>query len=214
MLREVGRRTSTLHLETWGSWLFGELWSNRAKVPPDFPVGWELALGRPIADRFAAIGGPHARTALETLARLDRGEFGAYAFELACGLREHELPEQFHEVCRAPVVKAFASSDEGDGEVIFLETRERHTVAAFIDEGLGGIAKRLHLVHNLDTWEHGPARPGRPGPPPDLRSVAVGPACRRLREAMLLTDLYLAPPVPAEYARMRALAFSRACSVA
>jgi hypothetical protein len=180
-------------------------------VPPDFPVGWELALGRPIADRFAALGGPNARTALETLARLDRGEFGAYAFELACELSQHELPEHFHDVCRAPVVQAFASSEEGGGEAIFLETRERHTVAAFIDERLGGIAKRLHIVANLDTWV---PTPGRASPPPDLRCVAVGPACRRLREAMLRTDLYLAPPVGTGYARMRALAFSRACSVA
>jgi hypothetical protein len=227
MLRNVARAETTLQLEHWASWLLGEMWTRRKLVPADCPLDWEYALGRVVVDEMAAIGGRNARTALETIARMDRGELGGYAFELACELREHELPEHVAGIRRAVVVQAFSALSPGDGEAMFLEVSageedEGHTVAAFIDEQLGGIAKRLYLVRNLGEWEAGWTSERADGDPRsdaawrrmDPQPVAPGPACRRLREAIMLTDLYLSPPVADGYPDLRALAFARACSVA
>ena len=226
MLRDVGKMETTLALEWWVSWLFGEMWRRRGKLlPVDCEVPWELALGAPIVDDMAAVGGRNAWLALRTIARFDRGELGWRAFELASELCEQcdedfELPDHVRYVGRATITQAAVTPPDPDGEVVFVESRagdeDPSTVAVFIDARRGGIAKALGLVRGLDEIaelerrEHG-GRPNRLN-----HRVAFDPtdACGTLREALQRTDLLLSPPVDDTYISGRAFALSRACSLA
>lgn len=218
---------SALELERWTSWLFGELWRRRGRVLDD-DGSWELALGTPIIEDMAAVGGEDARIALSAIARFDRGELGAYAFELECRLRDedpdYELPEQVAGVGRPTITQAAVVAGDEDGEVLFVESRWRdedpHTVTVFVDGRLGWIAKRIGLVVGLDAVRE-QGRRERGGSPyrateydlsnPDPLDPVL--ACGRLRDALLATDLLIWPPVADDYAALRALALSRACAL-
>jgi hypothetical protein len=220
---------STLNLERWTSWLFGELWRRRGRVLDDSEESWELALGTPIIEDMAAVGGDDARIALSAIARFDRGELGAYAFQLDCRLRDkdpdYELPEQVAGVGRPTITQAAVVPGDEDGEVLFVESQsgdeDPHTVTVFVDGRLGWIAKRIRLVVGLDTIRE-QARRERGGSPyrpteydfsnPDPLDPAL--ACGRLRDALLATDLLIWPPVADNYAELRRLALSRACALA
>jgi hypothetical protein len=231
MLHDVDRMETTLELEWWASWLFGEMWRRRARVPADCQESWELVLGAPIVEDMAAVGGRAGHRALTALARFDRGELGSRAFDLACGLREAapddewELPDHIRRVGRATITQAEVTVPDPDGEALFLESRsgdeEPTTLAVFIDARLGGIAKRLGLVRSLDEIAEIERReqggsPYRPDRYELSNRVVLDPVegCRRLRDALLLTDLLLWPPVEDDYIAHRALALSRACSLA
>ena len=228
MLDDIGRMETTLMLEQWASWLFGEMWKRRKLVADWCADRWELALGKRIVDDFADVGGHNAYLGLMTLARFDRGELGSRAFELASGLREDdpdgdwELPDHVRRVGRATVTQAAGTLPDPDGEALLLESRtgddDQFTVAVFIDGQLGWIAKRLYLTRGLDEINEIDRRERGGSPFTEdrrLEHVPIDPAeaCRTLREAIQRTDLLLTPPVDDDFISHRALALSRACSL-
>jgi hypothetical protein len=229
MLSDIGRMETTLELEYWASWLWGELWRRRKLVADEIADRWELALGARIVDDFADIGGRDAYLGLMTVARFDRGELGSRAFELACGMREDdpngdwELPDHVRRVGRPTITQAEVTRPDPDGEALLLESRsgdeDPFTVAVFIDGQMGWIAKRIGVVRGLDEIAKVDRRErdGSAYEPNRLDDrVALDPteACETLRDALMRTDLLLTPPVDDEYVMRRALAMSRACSLA
>ena len=219
---------STLSLECWVSWLFGELWRRRGRVLGDSDQSWELVLGTPILDDMAAVGGENVQIALWAIARLDRGELGSYAFELLMRMQDVEpglgRPEQVDHVGRATITQAAVCEGGEDGEILYVESQcgdeAPHTLAVFVDGQLGWIAKKIGLVTGLDEIRE-QSREERGGTPfvrreydlsdPDPMDPAI--VCGRLRDALLSTDLLFQPPVGEGYAVLRTLALSRACAV-
>jgi hypothetical protein len=229
MLGDIGRMETTLQLEQWASWLFGEMWKRRKLVADWCADRWELALGKRIVDDFADVGGHNAYLGLMTLARFDRGELGSLAFDLARDLRdsdpdgEWELPDHVKHVGRATITQAATTLPDPDGEALLLESRtgdeDPFTLAVFIDGQLGWSAKRLYLTRGLDEINEMERRERGGSPRTDdrmLDRVEIDPAeaCRTLREAIQRTDLLMTPPVEDDFIFSRALALSRACSLA
>jgi hypothetical protein len=201
--------------EWFVSELLGMFWERRnaarALDRNDAEVAYEMARAS-LVQSIAAIGGRGAWIMLEIIRRLDRSEIRTVAGIRADALPAHEAPEWLDCVGAAGVVEARAAALRGDGEGIFLAVRgdgvPPHTVAFYIDDLSGGIAKRLALLQPLDydvtpePWDHY-------GEDVKLRTVDPVLACHRARAAMERTDAMTRAPVGECYAELRALVLSR-----
>ena len=101
----------------------------------------------------------------------------------------------------------------GDGEVVCLGARgggrPPHTLAVFVDERQGGVAKHIHMLDSLEVWAKEVLGPrgalGAPG-------VELTPpaAAERIVEALRRTDEEPDAIIDDSVGALRALALSRA----
>jgi len=165
-------------------------------------------------DAIARNGGPGAKMALLAIDALEPGGLGRHAYGLARQMSGDALPGWIKLVGHADVLRA-ESAHSPDGEVLFIEAHrgvdDIHTVAAYIDHRLGGAAKHLGLVRPIDQMlDLERQLDGGPSFVSELGPLDVGEACRRLVDAIEVTDGLVDPPVGERYAQLRALALTRA----
>jgi hypothetical protein len=213
MARNVARFEDPLTLERWASSLLGRMWERtrrdrlQSKQDPGF------ALGIAMIEVIGLAGGRGAKMALHAIAQLDDGSVGWHAEEWGEHIKA-ELPEWITNVAEAKLIRAASVCRPCDGEVIFIEVDQAavgpHTLAVYVDDRLGGMAKHLALIQPLDSLD-----------PTELkfiddrgRAAKLAPAelvfaCNRVRDAITQTDRTLEIPMPEEYANLRALALTR-----
>jgi hypothetical protein len=107
-VREVSALTGALDAELWASLLLGVFWYQRYTLPLDQAASpdYSLILGEPLIEAVAQFGGVGARTALSVIERVDDGELGLRAAELAasCGPDEgEEMPNWVSNVGEAEI---------------------------------------------------------------------------------------------------------------
>jgi hypothetical protein len=221
IVREASGLTGALDAELWASHLLGVFWDQRYTLPLEQAASpdYSLILGEPLVEAVARLGGVGARTALGVIERVDDGELGLRAAELAasCGPgKGDEMPGWVSSVGEAEITGAAAIREDvfDDACTVFLEARhpggEMHAVGVLIDNNLGLMAKDVLLADSIDrVAEVMRTHPRRDG---ELRleRIAPGVAAGRIHAAVELTDMTLDPPVTEDYARLRALALLRA----
>jgi hypothetical protein len=213
LVRDVAQVEDPLTLERWASSLLGRMWERtrrdrlRSKQDPGF------ALGIAMIEAIGLAGGRGAKMALHAIAQLDDGSVGWHAEEWSEHIKA-ELPEWITEIGQAKLVRAASVCRPCDGEMIFIEALQPaiglHTLAVFVDDTRGGMAKHLGLIQPLDSLDptmlefvddHGRAA--------KLAPVELVFACGRIRDAITQTDRTLEMTMPEEYADLRALALTR-----
>jgi hypothetical protein len=213
MCRKVATIDAPLHLEMWASWLLGMIWEDCAVELSDGRIVRAFQGGMRNVDEIARVREPGAMMALLALDGLDQGPIGERAWELALRVSDYSLPTWIPWVGHADIARAMVASSS-DGDLLLIEAwrpDESHTIGAYIDHRLGGIAKHLGLIRPIDyllehEWESDEGESFMH----EMRVVDPAWACRHLREAIELTDASLDPPVGERFAELRALALSRA----
>jgi hypothetical protein len=213
MARNVARFEDPLTLERWASSLLGRMWERtrrdrlQSKQDPGF------ALGIAMIEAIGLAGGRGAKMALHAIAELDDGSVGWHAEEWAEHIKA-DLPEWTTKVAEAKLIRAASVCRPCEGEMIFVEVEQPaiglHTLAVFVDDTLGGMAKHLALIQPLDSVDLemlGPIDDN--GRAAKLAPVELVFACGRVRDAITQTDRTLERPMPEEYADLRALALTR-----
>lgn len=203
---------SVLEMECWISSVLGQLWEQRYEAPP-LELEPAFVLGVPVAEQLARSGVPGARLVLQAIASVDRGALGARCAQLVDGLHREPLPSWARRRRSARVWRAVAAGIRGDGEVVCLGARgggrPSHTLAVFVDERQGGVAKHIHVLDALEVWAEQVLGPrgtlGAPG-------VELTPpaAAERIVDAIRRTDESRDAIVEDSVGALRALALSRA----
>lgn len=213
LCEHLGELDNPLDVEQHASILLGQLWQARGKLPPEARQHHAEALGMPVIKDIAHVGGRGARIMLKAISRIEQGDLGVEASQLASNIRVRPDPEWLTSLGCSEVISARAVATPGEAEGIVLEARapgiRPHAVAVMIDDRLGGIAKFISLISadaNLGGFD--PSGLGSDGF--DLRPVDAVDACRRVRAAIELTDADLHAPVDDGFAELRALALARA----
>jgi hypothetical protein len=204
--------TSVLEMECWISSVLGQFWEQRFQAPP-LELERSFVLGAPVAEQLARSGIPGSRLALHAIAAVDRGALGARCAQLADGLTGQSLPAWARRRARARVWRAVSAGVRGDGEVVCLGVRgggcPSHTVAVFVDERQGGVAKHIHVLDALEVWAEEVLGPHRALGAPGVE-LTVAHAAERIVEAIRRTDDNPDAFVDESVAALRALALSRA----
>lgn len=219
LCREAMELTSPLDAETWASMILGMFWTKRYELPiEDFDdPAW--AYGAALMDAVARQGGPGARIALTAIARVDDGELGLRAGELAARtiVPAGSLPDWLDDVGDTEVLAAAVMRDDvfDDGFTVWVEARHRgrppHALGVYIDNNLGVMAKDTLLADSIDSVE----RIMEQNPDPTVVGLRLEPidvrlAAAHIHAAIELTDMTFRAPVDDEYAPLRALALCRA----
>jgi hypothetical protein len=213
LARDVAGFEDALTLELWASSLLGRMWERtrrdqlRSKQDPGF------ALGIAMIEAIGLAGGHGAKAALHAIAQLDDGSVGWHAAEWADHI-EAEIPDWVAKVAEAKLIRAASICRPCEGEVILIEVDQPaigvHTLVAYVDDGLDGVAKHLALIQPLDsvdlTMLQAADDSGRTA---KLAPVELALACHRMRKAITQSDRTVDLPMPAEYADLRALALTR-----
>lgn len=216
--REAGTLGGALEAELWASALLGALWSQRFVLPPEHAAGdYGPALGGPLIEAVARVGGPGSATALTVIQRVDDGELGMRAGELAAELPDPAAPPMWLAgVGEAEVERAAVMREDifDDGFTVFIESLhsdgERHAVGVYVDNNLGVMAKDILLADSIERV--GDVMGANPDPHGELRLEPIDPgvAAGQIYAALELTDMTFAPPVGEDFAGLRALAMMRA----
>jgi hypothetical protein len=235
--RRAGRITDPLEAELCASAALGRMWQFSEVAAAAGQPDWQLGLGAPVARAMARIGGTGARGFLLAWASLAEGRFRRLCRELADGIAD-PAPAWAARLGAVRVSYALSDLRPGDGEVICLQLArlagpparaasrpsDRFSLAAFIDERHGGIAKRLHLLGSLDASDKADgssaldAEEGDDNPTMRFEPIEIVEACRRLRGAIARSDRVAAraargtglsePPLADAYVELRALALA------
>jgi hypothetical protein len=215
LCREALALGSALEMECWISSVLGQFWEQRLQAPP---LKLELAfvLGAPVAEQLARSRVRGARLVLQAIAFVDRGALGARCAQLADGLHGEALPAWARRRRPVRVSRAVSARVAEDGEVLFLGARgggrRAHTLAVYVDERQGGVAKHIHVLDSLDVWAKEVLGPhGALGAPGVELVPAV--AAERIVEAIGRTDAEPQAIVEDSVGVLRALALSRAGDV-
>jgi hypothetical protein len=212
MVQDLGGVADPFEAERWASWLHGQMWEQRYKVPETRYLDWALVLGVTVAEDIAAIGDGAAKAALSALSWADRGPFGALCDKLMSELPHVRTPDWATRIGQVQVVRAAADRRPGEGEVILFDVRrdddrQAHSLCVYIDETLGGIAKHLRLLHPFDEVTAGEA--AADDPTMSFIPVDLGWACRSVAKAVAATDAAAGATVSDGYADNRAMALAR-----
>ena len=221
IVREAAALTSALDAELWASQMLGVFWDQRYTLPlaqaasPDYT----LIFGEPLIEAVARLGGVGARTALSVIERVDDGELGLRAAELAAsggaGAGE-EMPSWVSNVGEAEITGAAVMYEDvfDDASNVFLEafhpTGEMHAVGVLIDNNLGGMAKDVLLADSIDRVAEVMRKHPRRDGELRLERIPPGVAAGQIHAAVELTDMTLDPPVAEDYARLRSMSLLRA----
>jgi hypothetical protein len=204
--------TSVLEMECWISSVLGQFWEQRFHAPP-LELERAFVLGVPVAEQLARSGVPGARLVLHAIATVDHGALGARCAQLANGLGAQSLPAWARRRAGVRVWRAVAARVPGDGEVVCLGARgggrPSHTVAVFVDERQGGVAKHIHVLGALEVWADEVLGPRRALGAPGVELTAAG-AAERIVEAIRRTDEDPDAFVDESVGALRALALARA----
>jgi hypothetical protein len=213
--REALALRSALEMDCWISSLLGQLWEQRHEAPP-LELERSFVLGAPLAEQLAGTGPPGARLVLQAIATLDRGALGWRCAQLADGLRGEPLPAWARRRRPVRVSRAVSARVAGDGEVLFLGARgggrRAHTLAVYVDERQGGVAKHIHVLDSLNVWAEEVLGPHRALGAPGVELVPAV-AAERIVEAIGRTDAEPAAIAEDSVGVLRALALSRAGDV-
>jgi hypothetical protein len=212
LCREAQALTSVLEMECWISSVLGQLWEQRYEAPP-LELERAFVLGAPVAEQLARSGVGGARLVLQAIASVDRGALGARCGQLADGLGDEPLPAWARRRRGVRVWRAVAAGIRGDGEVVCLGARgggrPPHTLAVFVDERQGGVAKHIHLLDSLEVGAEDVLGPrgalGAPGV-----ELAPATAAERVVDAIRHTDENPDAIVDESVGALRALALARA----
>jgi hypothetical protein len=211
---EAAQLSTALDAELWASRILGSWWPG-----PDGFVseGAELALGEPLVEVIARMGGEGALAALLALGEVSETELGLLALKRAERLAEAGVarPDWAGAICEAEILRAAVMRETvfDDGATIFLEARhaggEPHAIGVYIDNNLGVMAKDILLADSIDAVKS--VVRDHPADEGDVRlePIALAQAAARLRAALELTDMTLAAPVGEDYAALRSLALLR-----
>jgi hypothetical protein len=209
IVREAENLGSVYEAEYFISSLLGQLWGRRGIAPPLEGFDQDLILGAALAQDLAEHGGRGGRLVLHAIGRLARGGLGALGAELARQVDE-ELPVWGNDIGRSKATSAVCASVAGDGVAILLEVAGAgmvdHSVAIFIDDRRGGIAKHLGLVRGKGQRPRD-AESELGGEPIDVRNAG-----RRVLTAISVTDNQPDAPVGETFAQLRTIAIARAAS--
>ncbi len=216
--REAGELSSALEAELWASAILGTFWSKRYSLPPAELDDWALVYGGPIIEGLAALDADNALIALLAIGKVDDGELGIRALELAKKqvARAGEIPEWLSAVGEAEVRRAAVMREDvfDDAHTVFIEAvhpdGEHHAVGVLIDNNLGGMAKDVLLADSIDMVEEVMLERLTHEEPLKLEPIEPGRAAGLVHAAVALTDMTFDPPVGEEYARYRAMALLRA----
>ena len=204
--------TSVLEMECWVSSVLGQFWEQRFQAPP-LELERSFVLGVPVAEQLARSGVRGARLALHAIATVDRGALGLRCAQLAGDLTAQSLPAWARRRARARAWRAVAARVPGDGEVVCLGARgggcPSHTLAVFVDERQGGVAKHIHVLDALEVWADEVLGPRRALGAPGVELTLAG-AAQRIVEAIRRTDEDPDAFVDESVAALRALALARA----
>ncbi len=223
-----------MEAEVWASMLLGVFWKQRFDPPsggaspgeaspgeasPGGASDYALAHGAPLIRAIARLGGRGARVALRAIARVDDGELGVRAGELAerLGDRDGLLPSWIEDVGEAEILRSAVVREEifDDGFTVFIEAchggRDRHAVGIYIDNNLGVMAKDALLTDSIERVEE----IMRKNPSSNCGELKLEPldprvAAGHVYAAIRLTDLTMHAPVGDDYACLRAFALLRA----
>ncbi len=200
------------------SQLLGVFWSQRYTLlleeaaSPDY----SLILGKPLIEAVARLGGDGAQTALSVIGIVDDGELGIRAGELAQKLElETAARSWLGSVDEAEITGAAVVREDvfDDVSTVFLEARhptdEAHAIGVLIDNNLGHMAKDILLADSIDRVAELMREHPRGDGELALERIAPGVAAGRIHAAIELTEMTSDPPVPDDYARLRALAMLR-----
>jgi hypothetical protein len=221
IVREASELTGALDAELWASHLLGVFWNQRYTMPLEQAASpdYTLVFGEPLVEAVARLAGVGARTALGVIERVDDGELGLRAAELAasCGDGEgEEMPGWVSYVGEAEITGAAVMREAvfDDASTVFLEARhpggEMHAVGVLIDNNLGAMAKDVLLADSIDRVAEVMRKHPRRDGELKLERIAPGVAAGRIHAAVELRDMTLDPPVAEDYARLRAIALLRA----
>ncbi|MGZ4232019.1 MAG: hypothetical protein ACXVVQ_11395 [Solirubrobacteraceae bacterium] len=221
IVREVSALTGALDAELWASHLLGVFWDQRYTLSLDQAASpdYSLILGEPLIEAVARFGGAGARTTLRVIERVDDGELGLRAAELAasCGAGGgEEMPSWVSNVGEAEITGAAVMYEDvfDDASTVFLEAvhpgGETHAVGVLIDNNLGGMAKDVLLADSIDRVAEVMRKHPRRDGELRLERIEPGVAAGRIHAAVELTDMTLDPPVAEDYARLRSMALLRA----
>jgi hypothetical protein len=203
---------SLLEMDCWISSVLGQLWEQRFQAPP-LQLERAFVLGVPVAEQLARSGVDGARLVLQAIACVDRGALGARCAQLADAMGGEPLPDWARRRRRVRVSRAVAAGIRGDGEVVCLGVRgggrPAHTLAVFVDERQGGVAKHIHLLDSLEDWAEDILGPhgalGAPG-----IELAPTAAADRVRASIRRTDENPDAVVEESVCTLRALAIASA----
>ena len=212
MCREALALTSALEMDCWISSVLGQLWEQRHAAPP-LALERSFVLGAPVAEQLARSGVPGARLVLQAIATVDHGALGARCVQLADELRGEPLPAWARRRRRVRVWRAVAAGVRGDGEVVCLGARgggrTAHTIAVFVDERQGGVAKHIHVLDSLEVWADDVLGPGGALGAPGTE-LTPSDAAERVVAAIRRTDENPEAFVDESAVTLRALALARA----
>jgi hypothetical protein len=209
--------TKPLDLEWWASMPLGQFWERCAVTLRDGRTVRAFEMATRFVDAIGRSREPGAKAALRAIDALEHGRLGEHAYKLALELGAAPVPSWMALVGHADVVRAVAAHSS-DGDVMFIEahrgTDDVHTIATYIDHHLGGAAKHLGLVQPIDVMlELEPDIGVGASFVPLLEPIDPAEACRRLVNAIGVTDGIPDPPVGGKYASLRALALTRGLSL-
>ncbi len=200
------------------SQLLGVFWSQRYTLPLEEAASpdYSLILGKPLIEAVARLGGDGAQTALSVIGIVDDGELGIRAGELAQKLElETAARSWLGSVDEAEITGAAVVREDvfDDVSTVFLEARhptdEAHAIGVLIDNNLGHMAKDILLADSIDRVAELMREHPRGDGELALERIAPGVAAGRIHAAIELTEMTSDPPVPDDYARLRALAMLR-----
>lgn len=215
--REAGQLGTALDAELWASALLGTWWPPPFDVMTDYDDA-DLAIGGPLVDEIARIGGPEAVGALLALGEVSESELGLRALDhvnrlLAAGVAR---PPWGQAILEAEVLGTAVLREDvfDDGVTIFIEAAhdggQRHAVGVYIDHNLGGRAKDIVMADSIAAVEELAAASAGERVAMRVEPIAPGEAAIRIRDAMELTDMTLEAAVGEDYAALRSLAILRA----
>jgi hypothetical protein len=212
LCREALALGSALEMDCWISSVLGQFWEQRLQAPP-LELERAFVLGAPVAEQLARSRVRGARLVLQAIAFVDRGALGARCAQLADGLRGEALPAWARRRRPVRVSRAVSVGVPGDGAVLFLGARgggrRPHTLAVYVDERQGGVAKHIHVLESLGVWADEVLGPhgalGAPGV-----ELTPADAAERVVEAIRRADENPDAQVDESAIALRALALARA----
>lgn len=208
ILRDVGSMRTAIELELWASWMLGQSWRQRTRIPLFQEIDAMLVVSVPLVSMIAEIGGVRARKALSAISMLDRGSLGTYAGAIALTLPGSRTPGWMTDIAEARLSNARLSDELDNVEVILFDLC-RHgeaelTIAMLIDYGADGIIRWIHLLDPIPEYLEIDGEVAEPLPGLDLATTAA-----RVRDAFAKTDREARPEVDPSFTDLRAFVLAR-----
>jgi len=199
----------------FASTLLGMIWSNRELESPE---EMERQMGGELLDEVVSVGGIGAATIFAGVRALAGPDLAAKAADLGDALTAEGMPppEWATKIGSFEIVRTAVMREEvfDDGRTYFIESRlaggGTDAIGIYVDHNLGCSAKDLIPAESIERVRETLAAHSDEAPVEmvieDLEPETLS---ARVRAALELTDMTIAPIVEDHYGEFRALAFSR-----